>query len=144
MEMKEFVDAMNRLAGAMEKFVSHVDSQQTGKTASTTATTTKTAATTKPATTKAAGKKGVTLEMVKEKFSGYLGISDKAARAERVPQVAAICAHFNVDRITNADESQWPEALHYLSLYEQGKTPNFTGLDDEGEEEGSSEEASLV
>lgn len=146
MEMKEFVDAMNRLASAMETFVAHADKAVPGK-ATAAATTTKAAATTTKAaaTTKAAGKKGVTLEKLKEEFSGYIGISDKAARAERIPQVAAIAEHFGVSRITEADEDKWPEALHYLNLYKSGKTPNFTGLDDEGmsEDEGE-EEASLV
>jgi len=132
---KEIIDAMNRHAAALEAFVSHVEgTPAAGKAA------------TKPAATKAAGKpaakatgKKITEEKLKETLKGYLGVSDKETKAEHIANMAAVNEYFGVARATDVDESQYAEYLHYISLYQKGLVPTFSGLDDEGEAADSEE-----
>lgn len=86
----------------------------------------KRAAGTKPA----ARTKKVTLDTIKERFGGYLGIEDKAERKERIGHVQAIVDHFGVAKASDLEEGDWAEALAFLKQYEDGETPDFGGDDD--------------
>jgi len=137
----ELIAALNRHSEALETFVGHVEGA-TGKAGGSKPAAGKA---NKPAAGKATGPKKPTLDTVKKEFSEYLGISDKAVRAERVAEVTAINEHFGVAKITEGDPEIFAEALHYLKLYKDGKVPTFSGLDDEGEEPGDDDEGgSLV
>lgn len=95
----------------------------------------KRAASSKPAT-RAASKK-VTLDTIKERFGGYLGIEDKAERKERIGHVQSIVDHFGVAKASELEEENWAEALAFLKQYEDGETPDFGGDDDDGDEDGA-------
>ena len=94
----------------------------------------KRAAGSKPAT-RAASKK-VTLDTIKERFGGYLGIEDKAERKERIGHVQSIVDHFGVAKASELEEENWAEALAFLKQYEDGETPDFGdgGDDDDGDD----------
>lgn len=89
----------------------------------------------KPAATKPAVKKALTVEALQERFGTYLKQKDVAVRDEHIANVTAIKDYFGVDRITNADPTQWQEALDLLSAYERGEDPFATdeGSEDAGE-----------
>lgn len=76
----------------------------------------------KPAAAKA---KKVTLDTIKERFGGYLGIEDKAERKARIANVQAIVDHFSVSKASELEEENWAEALGYLKQFEDGETPDF-------------------
>lgn len=98
------------------------------------------AAATKPAT-KPAGKKAPTVETLMERFGAFLGIEDKAERKARGVLVREINAHFGVEKITDVEAAQIPEALKLLSILEAGKTIDFeTGEAAEDGDEGEGEE----
>lgn len=94
----------------------------------------------KPAATKPPVKKALTVEAVQERFGTYLKQKDAATREEHIANVTAIKDHYGVDRITNADPSQWPEALEFLAAFERGEDP----FADEGTEEGDDAGEALV
>jgi hypothetical protein len=75
--------------------------------------------------------KGPTIDDIKARFGAYLGIEDKKERALRVVNVKKICAKFNAEAISKADQSDWPEALELLTKFEEGEDP-FAEDDDEG------------
>lgn len=85
----------------------------------------------KPAAAKA---KKVTLDTIKERFGGYLGIEDKAERKARIANVQAIVDHFGVSKASELEEENWAEALGYLKQFEDGETPDF--MDEGGGEDG--------
>lgn len=88
-------------------------------------------------TRKPAAKK-VTLDTIKERFGGYLGIEDKAERKERIGHVQTIVDHFGVAKASELEEENWAEALAFLKQYEDGETPDFgDGGDDDGDDDGA-------
>lgn len=136
---QDLIDALNRHSSALEGFIAATKGTAASGKAGTTA------AATKPAGKAAPKAKTLTVEDIKSAFAPYLSVSDKAVRAENIANVTAITEYFGVDRVTNLDEDKFAEALHYLSLYKAGKTPTFSGLEDEGTDgEGEEEAGSLV
>ncbi len=85
-------------------------------------------ATTKPATKPAAAKAPV-LADIQKAFGDYLTV-EEPERTTRKANVAAMNAHFGVDRASNLDPSKFPEALAMLAQYAAGEDP-LAG-DDEG------------
>ena len=79
-------------------------------------------------------KKAVTLDTIKERFGGYLGVEDKAVRKARIAQVQQIVDHFGVGKASELDEANWQEALDFLTAFENGEEPDFG--DGEGEGDG--------
>ncbi len=88
----------------------------------------KTTAAKKPAAKK------VTLDTIKERFGGYLGIEDKAERKARIANVQAIVDHFGAAKASELEEENWAEALAFLKQYEDGEEPDFGGDAGDGEE----------
>ena len=87
--------------------------------------------------TKPAGKpaaKKVTLDTIKERFGGYLGIEDKAERKARIANVQAIVDHFGVSKASELEEENWAEALAFLKQYEDGEEPDFGGDAGDGDD----------
>lgn len=84
----------------------------------------------KPAAAKA---KKVTLDTIKERFGGYLGVEDKAVRKARIAQVQQIVDHFGVGKASELDEANWQEALDFLTAFENGEEPDFGDGDGEGD-----------
>ena len=84
---------------------------------------------------KPAAAKKVTLDTIKERFGGYLGIEDKAERKQRIANVQAIVDHFGVSKASELEEENWAEALAFLKQYEDGEEPDFGG-DDDGDDDG--------
>ena len=126
-QMQALTEALNNHTAALNAFVKA--GAKGGSTASaSTSTKTESAGTTKPAADKK--KKGITLEQVQEKFGGYLKVTDKAERAERLANVQKINAHFGVSKISEAEASEWPEAFQMLDKFIAGEDP----FEDEGEE----------
>ena len=85
--------------------------------------------------TTASKKKAVTLDTIKERFGGYLGVEDKAERKARIAQVQQIVDHFGVAKASELDEANWEEALAFLSTFEAGDEPDFG--DGDGEDDGA-------
>lgn len=75
------------------------------------------------------------IEEIKKRFGGYLSVKDADQREARKAHVAAINAHFGVDRATALDASLFAEALGYLAIYEAGGEPEFPAADETGGEE---------
>lgn len=88
----------------------------------------KTTAAKKPTTKK------VTLDTIKERFGGYLGIEDKAERKARIANVQAIVDHFGVAKASELEEENWAEALAFLKQYEEGEEPDFGDGSGDGDE----------
>lgn len=88
----------------------------------------------KTTTTKKPTTKKVTLDTIKERFGGYLGVEDKAERKQRIANVTAIVEHFGVAKASELEEENWAEALAFLKTYEDGEEPDFGG-DDGGDDE---------
>ena len=88
----------------------------------------------KPAAAKA---KKVTLDTIKERFGGYLGIEDKAERKARIANVQAIVDHFGVAKASELEEENWAEALAFLKQYEDGEEPDFGDAGDGGDDDGA-------
>lgn len=87
---------------------------------------------------KPAAAKKVTLDTIKERFGGYLGIEDKAERKARIGHVQTIVDHFGVSKASELEEENWAEALAFLKQYEDGETPDFgDGGDDDGDDDGA-------
>lgn len=100
---------------------------------------------TKPAAAKATKPAAITIDKLRKVFTDFLGVPDKALRAERRDQVAAICEHFGVDRATAIEEENWAEAIKAVKAYESGGTPDFVdAAEDEAEEDESDDDGSLV
>ena len=81
-------------------------------------------------------KKAVTLDTIKERFGGYLGVEDKAERKARIANVQAIVDHFGVSKASELEEENWAEALAFLAQYEAGEEPDFGG-DEGGDDDGA-------
>lgn len=86
---------------------------------------------------KPAAAKKVTLDTIKERFGGYLGIEDKAERKVRIGHVQTIVDHFGVGKASELEEENWAEALAFLKQYEDGETPDFGDGDDDGDDDGA-------
>lgn len=69
--------------------------------------------------------KGPTIETIKARFGAFLGTEDKAERKTRIAQIAAMNAHFGVERPSALDPSQFEEALGYLDQLEAGEEPDY-------------------
>lgn len=97
------------------------------------------AAAAKPAAAgkKPAAAKKTTLDTIKERFGGYLGIEDKAERKNRIAQVQQIVDHFGVAKASELDEANWDEALAFLKQFEDGEEPDFG-------DEGGGDDESLI
>ena len=105
-----------------------------------------TTAATKPAGGKPAPKKKTpTEEDIRNAFGGYMsGAKDKAERAERKENVAAIIAHFGVERATDIPEESRAEALGYIKQFEEGETPDFMNEGDGDGDDGDDGDDSLL
>lgn len=88
----------------------------------------------KGSTAKKPTTKKVTLDTIKERFGGYLGIEDKAERKARIANVQAIVDHFGVSKASELEEENWAEALAFLKQYEDGEEPDFGGDGGDGDE----------
>lgn len=110
----ELITALNANTAALSKI---------GAAASAKAGATGTAAAPKPAAAKPAAAKAPVLADIQKAFGGYLTVEDADEREIRKANVAKINAHFEVDRISNADPSKFAEALALLKQYEAGEDP---------------------
>jgi hypothetical protein len=75
---------------------------------------------------------------IRTAFGAYMGVKDKEQREERKGHVAAMIAHFEVERVTAIPEDKRADALAYLKQLEAGETPDYAqGEEDENEDEGA-------
>lgn len=92
----------------------------------------------KPATTggtKPKTPKVPTADDIRNLFGGYMsGTKEKGERETRKQNVAAIVAHFGVERATELAEENRVEAIGYLKQFEAGETPDF--MNEGGGEDG--------
>lgn len=127
-----FTEALNAHTKALNAFVAATKS---GGSAGSKPAETK-AETSKPASTK--GKKAVTKDQLTEAFGAYLSVKDKDEKKERAGHVQAISKHFEVERISLLEESDYAKALGFLEQFKQGEDPFADGDGDEEGDEGDS------
>lgn len=117
-EMKALTAALTEHTAALNAFV------KAGKGGSAGASTGSAGTTNKP--------KKITVDDVQAKFGGYLKVSDKDERAERLANVVKINKHFKVAKMSEADPKIWPDAFAMLDKFIAGEDP-FASEDDNGD-----------
>lgn len=120
-------EALNAHAKALNAFVAASKS-------GTTAGADKPKATASADKPKATTKKAVTKDQLTAAFGEYLSVKDKDEKKERAANVVAITKHFQAERISTIDESEYGAALAFLKQFEAGENPFAEeGDEDEGD-----------
>ena len=99
-----------------------------------------------PASKKASGSKSkgeITTEMMAEKVTAFLKTGDADVRAERKAQVKQIIDHYEVERFTAIEPTDFAEALEMLAAFGRGENP-FSNGDDDGDDDGDGEEDGMI
>lgn len=95
---------------------------------------------------KASGSKSkgeITTEMMAEKVTAYLKSGDAATRDERKGHVKQIIDHYEVERFTAIDPTDFAEALEMLAAFGRGENP-FSNGEDDGDDDGDGEEDGMI
>lgn len=84
----------------------------------------------------------ITTEMMAEKVTAYLKTGDAATRAEHKDHVRQIIEHYEVERFTAIDPTDFAEALEMLAAFGRGENPFSNGADD-GDDDGEEDEGMI-
>lgn len=97
-----------------------------------------------PKKTTASKSKGeITTEMMAEKVTAYLKTGDAATRADRKDHVKQIIDHYEVERFTAIEPTDFAEALEMLAAFGRGENP-FSNGDDDGDDDGDGEDDGMI
>lgn len=95
---------------------------------------------------KATGSKSkgeITTEMMAEKVTAYLKTGDAATREERKGHVKQIIDHYEVERFTAIDPTDFAEALEMLAAFGRGENP-FSNGEDDGDDDGDGDDEGMI